>query len=138
MTPDAMFKLDPRLARDTFPIATLALSQVLAMNDARYPWLILVPARSGLSELHELDDADRASLSDEIVTVSRVMERLFAPEKINIGALGNIVRQLHVHVVARRVDDPAWPGPVWGQGEVTPYSVAQLAGLRTRLAAELG
>ena len=109
-----MFRLDPRLEQDTFPVTSFSLCQVLLMNDARYRWLILVPARDGLSELHDLAASDQALLNSEIIRVSRMMKQLFTPEKINVGALGNILRQLHVHVVARRLDDSAWPGPVLG------------------------
>ena len=105
-----MFQLDARLAQDTTPVTSFALSRVLLMNDARYPWLILVPARDGLSELHDLNASDQAPLNDEIIRVSRAMTELFTPEKINVGALGNIVRQLHIHIVARRTDDPARSG----------------------------
>jgi diadenosine tetraphosphate (Ap4A) HIT family hydrolase len=131
-----MFQLDPRLEQDTHPVTDFSLCRVLLMNDARYPWLILVPARDGVAELHDLEAADQALLNGEIIRVSRAMTKLFAPEKINVGALGNIVRQLHVHIVARRTDDPAWPGPVWGHSEATPYTSEQLADIQSRLAAE--
>ncbi|NQU72938.1 MAG: HIT family protein [Rhodospirillales bacterium] len=132
-----MFQLDPRLANDTVPVASLDLCRVLLMNDARYPWLILVPARDGLSELHDLTADDQLLLNDEIMRASRAMTKLFTPEKINVGALGNIVRQLHIHVVARRTDDPAWPGPVWGHSPATPYAPEQIADMVSRLAAVL-
>lgn len=133
-----MFQLDPRLDQDTHEVTSFALSRVLLMNDARYPWLVLVPALDGLSELHDLTAADQARLNDEIMTVSRALARMFAPEKINVGALGNIVRQLHVHVVARNIDDPAWPGPVWGHSEATPYTREQLGKMTARLIEEFG
>ena len=107
------------------------------MNDSRFPWLILVPEREGAREIHELTPADRAVLIEEIARVGEVMARLFQPDKLNVGALGNIVPQLHVHVVARFAADPAWPGPVWGSGAAVPYGNAELAALRNRLAAEL-
>jgi diadenosine tetraphosphate (Ap4A) HIT family hydrolase len=128
-----MFQLDSRLEQDTHPVTAFALCRVLLMNDARYPWLILAPARDDLSELHDLKPADQALLNEEIIRVSRAMKQLFTPEKINVGALGNIVRQLHVHVVARRTDDPAWPGPVWGHSPAVPYTVEQLADMQSRL-----
>ncbi len=133
----AMFRLDPRLDQDTVPLAQLTLAHVLLMCDARYPWLILVPAKPDLRELHDLDATDRTQLIEEITQVSRVLERLFKPDKINVGALGNIVRQLHIHVIARRLGDSAWPGPVWGQGAVVPYSAEALVATQERLIAAL-
>ena len=118
------FVLDPRLAADTIAIDDLALSRVLLMNDSRYLWVILAPRRENLSELFDLDDTDRAVLMEEIVAVSRVLIGSPGVDKINVGALGNIVRQLHIHVVARRSDDAAWPGPVWGAGPARPYLAA--------------
>ncbi len=91
------------------------------MNDARYPWLILVPERADLAEIIDLEEADRAELMREIAAVSQVLKQMFNPDKLNVGALGNRVRQLHVHVLARFVSDQAWPGPVWGVGEPHPY-----------------
>lgn len=132
-----MFTLDPRLEQDTVAVTDLLLSRVLLMRDARYPWLILVPAKQGLSEFDELEPADRARLFDEIADCARALRILYDPEKINVGALGNIVRQLHIHVVARRTDDPAWPGPVWGYGDAVPYAPEKLTETRDRIAAAL-
>jgi diadenosine tetraphosphate (Ap4A) HIT family hydrolase len=115
------FALDPRLAADTLAIGDLALSRALLMNDARFLWVILAPRREGVSELCELDRADRAVLVEEIAAISEALRAMPGVDKINVGALGNIVRQLHVHVVARRADDEAWPGPVWGAGVARPY-----------------
>jgi diadenosine tetraphosphate (Ap4A) HIT family hydrolase len=115
------FALDSRLAADTIEIADLSLSRVLLMNDARYCWLILVPRRERLSELIDLDSRERAILMEEIVAISQILRAMPGVDKINIGALGNIVRQLHVHVVARRIGDEAWPGPVWGAGALRRY-----------------
>lgn len=129
-----MFHLDPRLEKDTVVVASLPLSRLLLMRDARYPWLILVPERPDLSELHDLDAADRARLMEEIADTSRALQRLYAPDKINVGALGNIVRQLHIHVIARHIGDPAWPGPVWGMGDAVPYAPEDLDQTRERLA----
>lgn len=115
------FALDPRLAADTIEIGDLALSRVLLVNDARYPWLVLAPRRENLSELIDLDSADRAVLMEEIAAVSKALIGLPGVHKINVGALGNIVRQLHIHIVARSLGDAAWPGPVWGAGAPQRY-----------------
>ena len=115
------FALDDRLARDTFAGGDMTLSRALLMNDARWPWLILVPRRDGLVELTDLEPADRAQLIEEGSRAAQWLKAHTGPSKINIGALGNIVRQLHLHVVARKVGDPAWPGPVWGFGAAEPY-----------------
>jgi diadenosine tetraphosphate (Ap4A) HIT family hydrolase len=119
MTP--AFTLDPRLAESTRPIGDLALCQVLLHDDSRFPWLILVPRVPGASELTDLDPASAAVLMDEIRIAVRVIGEIAKPDKINVGALGNIVAQLHVHVIGRFRSDPAWPGPVWGHGERRPY-----------------
>ncbi|GJD50239.1 hypothetical protein OPKNFCMD_2976 [Methylobacterium crusticola] len=126
-TPD--FTLDPRLAADTLALGDLALSSVLLLDDARFPWLVLVPRRPGASELTDLAPADAALLMDEIRLAVGVMQALAAPDKVNVGALGNVVAQLHVHVVGRFRSDPAWPGPVWGVSGRTsypPHAAAQL------------
>jgi diadenosine tetraphosphate (Ap4A) HIT family hydrolase len=137
-TPGSMpFTLHPTLARDTVAVARLPLCRVLLMNDRRFPWLILVPEREGIREIHQLPPADRAALIEEIAHGSSVLERLFHPDKLNVGALGNVVPQLHVHIVARAAGDPAWPGPVWGSGAAEPYPEAEIAEVRQRLAVEL-
>ena len=115
------FELDDRLARDSFVIGDLPLCRVLLMNDARWPWLILVPRREGLVELMDLELADQARLMEEASGAARFLKSHAQAEKINVAALGNIVRQLHLHVVARVVGDPAWPGPVWGHGAAAHY-----------------
>ncbi len=118
------FVLDDRLARDTFLVGDLPLSRLLLMNDARWPWLILVPRQEGLVELTDLAASDRVLLIEEAASAANFLEREANPDKVNIGALGNIVRQFHLHVVARFASDPAWPGPVWGQGIAQPYDPA--------------
>ncbi|TPG51022.1 HIT domain-containing protein [Rhodanobacter glycinis] len=116
------FVLDPRLTEDTCPVTSLPLCDVLLMNDARYPWLILVPRQADLVEIADLGDGDQIALWSEVNRAAAAL-RLVAPcEKLNIGALGIIVRQLHIHVVARNQGDAAWPGPVWGYGDAEPYS----------------
>ena len=115
------FALDPRLAADTLAIGELKLSRALLMNDARYPWLILVPRRANLGEIVELAAQNRAALIEEIAAASAFLRVLPGVDKLNVGALGNVVKQLHVHVLGRAVGDSAWPGPVWGAGEARPY-----------------
>ena len=135
------FALHPKLARDTVEVIRLPLSRVLLMNDRRFPWLILVPERGerdSVREIHELPAADRAELIEEIAQASEVLKRLFQPDKLNVGALGNIVPQLHIHVVARTAADPAWPGPVWGSGAAVAYQESELGEVRERLAAAFG
>ena len=119
MPPD--FALDSRLAAATLPVGDMALSSVLLQNDSRFPWLVLVPRRPGLVELTDLDDGDYRTLTDEIRLATRVMLALASPDKVNVAAIGNVVAQMHVHVVGRFRSDPAWPGPVWGFGTPAPY-----------------
>ena len=130
------FTLDARLAADTLVIGDLGLSQALLMNDARYPWVILVPRRPQLVELTDLDLGERAVLTQELTQAADALLAWSGVEKINIGLLGNIVRQLHAHVVGRRAGDAAWPGPVWGAGAALAYEPAEadarLAWLRNK------
>jgi diadenosine tetraphosphate (Ap4A) HIT family hydrolase len=118
---DSDFTLDPRLAADTVEVGDLTLCRVLLMDDARFPWLILVPRRPEVSEITALSEADADSLWREVRIAARVMQALSNPDKINVGALGNVVAQLHVHVIGRFRSDPAWPGPVWGFETRKPY-----------------
>lgn len=123
------FTLDPRLDADTILLGDLALSRVLLLNDKRFPWFVLVPRLPDVSELTDLSSADAARLMDETRLAVGVMQALAKPDKVNVGALGNVVAQLHVHVIGRFRSDPAWPGPVWGHGAREPYpahAVAQL------------
>ena len=129
------FALHPRLAEDTVEVTRLPLCRVLLMKDRRFLWLLLVPEREGVREIAELPPADRAELIEEIARASDVLTRLFRPDKLNVGALGNVVPQLHVHVVARFSTDPAWPGPVWGSGTALPYTGGELEEIRELLAA---
>ncbi|HLH50890.1 MAG TPA: HIT family protein [Roseiarcus sp.] len=128
------FALDPRLAADTFALGDARLSRVLLMNDARFPWLILVPRRADLVEFADLSPDERSLLMEEIVAVSHALSQRQGVEKINVGALGNIVRQLHVHIVGRSRSDAAWPGPVWGFGARRPYQDAAAQQLLRELA----
>ena len=116
------FVLHSRLAGDTVFVTDWMLSRVLLMNDARYPWLILVPRRDGAAEIFDLSVEDRATLIEEVARASEGLKKSSGATKLNIGALGNLVPQLHVHIVARNPGDAAWPGPVWGHGTSVPYS----------------
>jgi diadenosine tetraphosphate (Ap4A) HIT family hydrolase len=137
-TAEPAWSLHPQLAHDTAPVGDLALARVLAMSDANYPWVILVPRRGGAVEIIDLDEADRGRLMAEIVQVSAALRELTACAKLNVAAIGNVVPQLHVHVVARRTDDAAWPKPVWGAVAAKPYAAGELdafvAALRRALA----
>lgn len=115
------FALDRRLDADTAPVLWLGLCELRVMNDRRWPWLVLVPQRSGVEELHDLTPLDQAMLTFESNLVASALKRVTGCDKINSGALGNIVRQLHMHVIARNEGDAGWPGPVWGHGEREPY-----------------
>jgi diadenosine tetraphosphate (Ap4A) HIT family hydrolase len=107
------FELDKRLEGDSVPVADLPLSAVRLMNERSWPWLILVPRRAGLVELIDLDAEGRARLMEEIARAAEALRTLYRPDKLNVAALGNVVHQLHVHVIARFRADPAWPRPIW-------------------------
>lgn len=128
------FVLHSTLARDTVEVARLPLCRVLLMNDRRFPWLILVPERESLREIHELPPAERSILIEEIARAGQELVHLFQPDKLNTGALGNIVPQLHVHIVARFATDAAWPGPVWGSGVTIAYAASDLEEMKGRIA----
>jgi diadenosine tetraphosphate (Ap4A) HIT family hydrolase len=115
------FALDARLAGDTLVVGDLPLSRVLLMRDARYPWLVLVPRKADRVEVSDLEADDQARLWQEAGLAGAALRSVAPCEKLNIGALGNIVRQLHVHVVARNAGDASWPGPVWGFGHAEAY-----------------
>lgn len=121
-----MFKLDARLQRDTVIVGRFSLSLLLLHRDANYPWCILVPTREDIREIHQLGADDRQQLLDESCRVAEALTALFAPDKINIAALGNLVPQLHIHHIARYRDDPAWPAPVWGAVATLDYDAAAL------------
>lgn len=134
MTP---FQLDARLAADCLILGRFPLSRLLLRNDATYPWLILVPERPGISEVFDLAAADRAALAEETALVARMLKALCSADKINVAALGNIVTQLHVHVIARYTADPAWPGPVWGRTPARAYAPDEAARMRAKVVAAL-
>jgi len=115
------FVLDKRLAAVTVQALDLPVSRVLVMDDARYPWLVLVPRRAHLTEMFELDPTDRVMFTEEMTMAASQLKALTKCHKINVANLGNNVPQLHIHVIARNPGDAAWPGPVWGQGEAVPY-----------------
>lgn len=117
-----MFKLDSRLQNDTHFVCDLTLCRVLLMNDSQFPWLILVPMQNDVAEIIDLSEAQQHTLLKESAVVQNVMKNRFAPFKLNVAAIGNVVRQLHVHHVARFEDDVAWPKPVWGNQPTVAYS----------------
>jgi diadenosine tetraphosphate (Ap4A) HIT family hydrolase len=119
------FELDARLARDSELITVLGLCQLRLLNDSRWPWVMLVPQRAGISEIFELTPLDQALLTFETNTVAAALKKVTGAKKINIGALGNVVSQLHMHVIARFEGDPNWPGPIWGFGQAVPYASSQ-------------
>jgi len=132
------FELDPRLAADSVFIADGPLSQVRLMDDTRFPWLLLVPRVPGASEWIDLDGGRQRLLLAEIDRVSRLLRDEPGVEKLNIGALGNIVRQLHVHLVGRHAGDAAWPGPVWGCGAAVRHGADALAARTAAWRSRLG
>ena len=130
------FHLDAKIAADSTPVVGLGFSDLRLMNDARYPWLILVP-RTAAVEIVDLDPAERTRLLDEISQVSAALRQVTRCDKLNIAALGNVVRQLHVHVIGRFETDAAWPRPVWGFGEAVAYGRTERDSLIGRIRAAL-
>ncbi len=127
------FALDDRLANDSVFVEITGLCEVRLMKDRRWPWLVLVPRRPDMSEVFELTPLDRILLTFETDKVGSALKTLTGAAKINVGALGNIVRQLHVHVIARSEGDANWPGPVWGYGKAEPYSDEDMNSLIAKL-----
>ena len=123
---EAGFSLHPRLTADTALLGDWPLSRVLLMNDEGWPWLILVPRRAALREFHDLASGDLARLTAEIGRASSTLDRLLQPTKMNVGMLGNLVPQMHIHIIARYATDEAWPGPVWGRRPRRPYAANAL------------
>jgi len=128
-----MFVLHPQLEEDTVALGQLKLCQVLLMNDAQFPWTILVPMRDNITEMYQLDPADQQQLQSESLAISALMMDHFQGDKLNIGALGNIVPQLHLHHIVRFQHDAVWPKPVWGNIDARPYQAAELSGVTQRL-----
>lgn len=133
-----MFVLDERLKNDTCWLGDYPLCRVLLMNDSRYPWLILVPRQADISEVFQLSAPQQQTLWQETTQVAHALNTLFAADKMNIATLGNVVNQLHMHVVARMRNDAAWPAPVWGKGTAEPYSAEQIQLLRKQIGKILG
>lgn len=130
-----MFNLHPQLINDGIVLGEFELSTLLLSNDAQFPWFILVPRREGVTELYQLSPVDRAQLLDESCVLAQALSQVFAADKLNIAALGNMVSQLHVHHIVRYQTDPAWPAPVWGKLPAVPYGSEQLAERIARLKA---
>ena len=128
-----MFTLHPRLADDAVVIGRFDLSLLLLSKDANYPWCILVPEREDVFEIHHLSEDEQMQLMRESCRLAEVMTSLFDAHKMNVAALGNVVRQLHLHHIARFVDDAAWPQPIWGKVAMKNYTAEQLADRIQRL-----
>jgi len=121
-----MFCLDSRLKNDTIKIGKLQLSQALLMNDSRYPWIILVPELDNVYEWTDLSKEQQITLHDESLLIQKVLKDLYDGQSLNVGKLGNIVSQFHLHHIVRFENDPAWPGPVWGHSSAVNYSPQEL------------
>lgn len=132
-----MFEMDERLVSDTVPLGNTALCHILLMNDSRYPWLVLVPRCSAASEVFDLTVEQQQQLWLETSAVGRLLKDLYQADKINIATLGNMVSQLHMHVVVRMQDDAVWPAPVWGRGEAQAYSAEAIMQISERLRSAL-
>ena len=131
------FVLDPRIQDDSLHVADLPLSAARLMRDANYPWLVLVPRIAGVSEIIDLDASQRVELMSEIALASQALRREVPVDKLNVASLGNVVPQLHVHVIARKRSDPAWPRPVWGAVAPEPYRAGKAEALAAALAVHL-
>ncbi|NQD94694.1 HIT domain-containing protein [Pseudomonas sp. CrR25] len=128
-----MFALDSRLQHDTLWVGDFPLCRLLLMNDAHYPWFVLVPRREDVSELFQLDAQDQQALWQETTLLAETLKDTFAADKMNVATLGNMVSQLHMHVIVRRRDDAAWPAPVWGKHPARPYSDEQVSAIKAKL-----
>ena len=128
-----MIKLHPQLEKDCTVLGEFSLCSLLLLNDANYPWFILLPNRENISELHLLSVKDQQQLMAESMYFSRCLEQVFQPDKLNIAALGNVVPQLHIHHIARFTTDACWPAPVWGAVDAIPYQEKQLKTIKNQL-----
>ncbi|EDQ35430.1 Diadenosine tetraphosphate (Ap4A) hydrolase and other HIT family hydrolase [Hoeflea phototrophica DFL-43] len=129
----AGFSLDERLAKDTTLLMKLGLCQLRLMHDSRWPWVLLVPQRAGISEIFDLTPLDQTMLTFETSIAAKAVKQATDCHKINVGALGNQVRQFHLHIIARNETDPAWPWPVWGHGTALPWEAGAQAEFTNRL-----
>ncbi|HEY0289911.1 MAG TPA: HIT domain-containing protein [Pseudomonas sp.] len=132
-----MFVLDSRLMQDTLAVGDFPLCRLLLSNDSHYPWFILVPRRADVSEIFQLSGTEQAQLWQETTVLSQTLKQLFKADKMNVAALGNVVSQLHMHVIVRHRNDAAWPAPVWGKHPALPYSADEVAAIITQLRAVL-
>lgn len=128
-----MIKLHPQLEKDCIVIGEFTLCSLLLLNDANYPWFILVPNRENITELHQLPVKDQQQLTAESMYFSRCLQQVFQPDKLNIAALGNVVPQLHLHHIARFTSDVSWPSPVWGAVSAIPYQDQQIETIKKQL-----
>lgn len=128
-----MIKLHPQLKKDCFVLGEFSLCSLLLLNDANYPWFILLPNRESIHEIHQLSKEDQQQLMSESMFFSRCLAQTLQPDKINIAALGNVVPQLHIHHIARFTTDACWPAPVWGAVAPVPYQNKQIETISTRL-----
>ena len=124
--PEPAWSLHPQLEKDTIDIGDLPLSRVLVIRDSNYPWLLLVPRRPDVGEIIDLDEVEQAQLMTEVSRTARALKEITKCDKLNIAALGNMVPQLHLHIIARRTGDAAWPRPVWGAVPAVPHDAAEV------------
>ena len=128
-----MFKLHPQLEKDCIHIGDLPLCRVLLANDQQYPWFILVPMKNDIKEIIDLSEAEQQQLWQESAKFSHILKSVYAPDKLNVAALGNMVPQLHIHHVVRFTDDAAWPAPIWGKLPAVVYDAAQIAAIKAKI-----
>ncbi len=128
-----MIKLHPQLKKDCIPLGEFTLCSLLLLNDANYPWFILLPNRECITEIHQLSEADQQQLMAESMFFCQCMQQVFQPDKLNIAALGNVVPQLHIHHIARFATDACWPAPVWGSVTSIPYHNKQIETIKNQL-----
>lgn len=132
-----MFKLHPVLEKDSIRIGRFGLCQIRLINDCNYPWVLLVPEREDITEIHQLSIEDRSLLAEESAFLSAVLAELFQADKMNVAAIGNLVPQLHLHHIVRYKTDPAWPAPIWGKWPMKPYTDRLLEETADKVAAAL-
>ncbi|MFF5866253.1 HIT family protein [Pseudomonas sp. NPDC012596] len=130
-----MFEMDSRLQQDSLVLGEFPLCRLLLSKDANYPWFILVPKREGVSELFDMSQEDQAQLWKETTGLAEALKGEFAADKMNVATLGNVVSQMHMHVIVRRHGDAAWPAPVWGRVPAVEYGPGQVDAIRQRLRA---